>query len=318
MHEHYEDGPWREQALYVLDSRNQMLCGYKAFKSFSYQRENLILMSKGINEFGLLDLCFPSGINFPIPFFSLCYPLAVLEYIKNTNDKTILSKVSDAIYSIIKLFDSKIDENGLIANFPYPFWNFYEWSDGSHHCWETGRKPTDKYEKVYDLILNCAYIIAKKCCDELFNTKTDFTIMKSNIKKAFYNSDRGLYKLSTDSDLYSKVGNAFSILAQIDSSLDNKIIDSILHNHKLIPATLSMSGFVYDALLTKDNRYIQYVIEDIKDKYTKMLNSGATTFWETENGEADFNGVGSLCHGWSALPIYYIWLYNSFNTNRRI
>ncbi len=27
MHEHYEDCPWREQALYTMDSRNQMLCG---------------------------------------------------------------------------------------------------------------------------------------------------------------------------------------------------------------------------------------------------------------------------------------------------
>ena len=33
MHEHYEDCPWREQALYALDSRNQMLCGYYAFLS---------------------------------------------------------------------------------------------------------------------------------------------------------------------------------------------------------------------------------------------------------------------------------------------
>lgn len=32
MHEHYEDCPWREQALYTMDSRNQMLCGYYAFK----------------------------------------------------------------------------------------------------------------------------------------------------------------------------------------------------------------------------------------------------------------------------------------------
>lgn len=37
-----------------------------------------------------------------------------------------------------------------------------------------------------------------------------------------------------------------------------------------------------------------------------MLDDGATTFWETELGADDFGGAGSLCHGWSAIPIYYL------------
>jgi hypothetical protein len=36
-----------------------------------------------------------------------------------------------------------------------------------------------------------------------------------------------------------------------------------------------------------------------------MLQKDATTFWETALGDNDFDGAGSLCHGWSALPIYY-------------
>ena len=37
-----------------------------------------------------------------------------------------------------------------------------------------------------------------------------------------------------------------------------------------------------------------------------MLDEGATSFFETELGEKDFEGAGSLCHGWSgAIPIYF-------------
>lgn len=36
-----------------------------------------------------------------------------------------------------------------------------------------------------------------------------------------------------------------------------------------------------------------------------MLDQGATSFWETIKGEEDFHCAGSLCHGWSALPVYY-------------
>jgi len=42
-----------------------------------------------------------------------------------------------------------------------------------------------------------------------------------------------------------------------------------------------------------------------------MLYAGATSFWETEMGEADFSGAGSLCHGWSAAPVYYYKLLSS-------
>ena len=46
MHEHYEDCPWREQALYCMDSRNQMLFGYYAFGETRFPRANLELISK--------------------------------------------------------------------------------------------------------------------------------------------------------------------------------------------------------------------------------------------------------------------------------
>lgn len=35
-----------------------------------------------------------------------------------------------------------------------------------------------------------------------------------------------------------------------------------------------------------------------------MLFQGATSYWETSLGEADFDDTGSLCHGWSAVGCY--------------
>ena len=80
MHEHYEDCPWREQALYCMDSRNQMLCGYDAFFESDFQRANLVFISKGKRADSLLELTYPA-VNTPaIPFFSVMYPVAVYEY----------------------------------------------------------------------------------------------------------------------------------------------------------------------------------------------------------------------------------------------
>ena len=87
------------------------------------------------------------------------------------------------------------------------------------------------------------------------------------------------------------------------SAIAEKIVNE---DSLLIKNTLSMNVFRFDALLSVDkNAYTPYVLNQIDTIYGKMLNDGATTFWETELGEKDFDGAGSLCHGWSAIPIYY-------------
>lgn len=48
--------------------------------------------------------------------------------------------------------------------------------------------------------------------------------------------------------------------------------------------------------------------EGRKDEYVHFIDE----FIVTDNsnvtlsiGESDFDGAGSLCHGWSAMPVYY-------------
>ena len=68
--------------------------------------------------------------------------------------------------------------------------------------------------------------------------------------------------------------------------------------------------YKYDALLAANPDDKDFILNEIRELYGYMLDNGATTFWETIKGEADFGGAGSLCHGWSALPVYYYHLFN--------
>ena len=71
------------------------------------------------------------------------------------------------------------------------------------------------------------------------------------------------------------------------------------------PVTVRIS-LTFDALLrTNRTKYAPIILDEIDRSYLYMLRNGATTFWETIQGEADFHNAGSLCHGWSAMPIYY-------------
>lgn len=119
------------------------------------------------------------------------------------------------------------------------------------------------------------------------------------------------YKPSTLTENSSQLGNSLVIPIELG---DEELVERVLNDKEMIQATLSMRAFFYDTLLTFGDKYKTYIIDDIKQRYKKMLDNGATTFWETEKGVADFDGAGSLCHGWSTIPIYYFWLLGLVKT----
>ena len=79
VHEHYEDCPWREQALYGMDSRNQMLFGYSVFEEYELPRAGLRLLAETARADGLLDLCAPARAAITIPAFSAYWLIALKE-----------------------------------------------------------------------------------------------------------------------------------------------------------------------------------------------------------------------------------------------
>lgn len=315
MHTHYEDCPWREQSLYTLDSRNQMLFGYYAFEETDFARENLVFMSKGKLPDGMLEITYPTeNSNVAIPFFSVHLPVAVYEYIEHTNDLTIVPEVIDSMIGILKCLYSWRDGTGLITNQGKPYWNFYEWSDGNE-----GRKGFGM-EGTHDLLINCAFVHSCSCLEKICKMsgytmpEFDTEAIKKAIVENFLNRETGLYNNCLENEIYTVIGNTFAMMIGLGTEQTLKALKGEYKDAGVVPATLSMLAFVYDMILEHDKENGQaFVLEDITKNYTYMLSKGATSFWETIKGEADFHNAGSLCHGWSAIPIYY---YNRFYNDK--
>ncbi len=306
MNMHYEDTPWREQALYVLDSRNQMLCGYYAFGETKFARANLELIAKGTRPDGFLELTYPSVDGAAIPFFSVMYPVEVYEYIKYTGDKSILDTTMPTMLQIMNKFKERIEENNLIRQFDKPYWNFYEWTDGSHD--RIPHQNNYEYKDCFHLILNCAFVYSGKMFKELCDMagvpfECDFDAIKKAINDEFFDENDGSFVLRTDDRSFkSQLGNSFALLIGLG---DERTVNAIKTDKNLIETSLSMLIYKYDALLEANPDNKEFILNEIRELYGYMLDKGATTFWETILGEADFGGAGSLCHGWSALPVYY-------------
>ena len=306
MMEHYVDCPWREQALYAFDSRNQMLSGYYAFSDGNrdYARANLLLISEDRREDNLLSITYPSGTELAIPSFSLHYVTAVLEYTEHTGDTTLAKEVLPKLRSIIDAFLKRL-QGGLISRFcGENMWNFYDWSEGANY--KLGEAVGE------DLFLNCLLVIALKSHGKICQILSFFDPyeeivpqMITAIREAFL-TDKRLFKAEKTKELLTILGNSLAILAGVATNEEAKIICEKIAHGELIDCSLSAKVTEYSALISVDaEKYKPFILDEIRRDYSKMLESGSDTVWETLGGCDDFSGAGSLCHGWSAIPVYF-------------
>ena len=214
---------------------------------------------------------------------------------------------------------------GVIENFYGPdpsgricYWNYYEWSHTmSGNFGETQRR--------LECPINCYYSLSMqalaKICDAL--GKDDYAadlrarVAKLNaaIVDVFYNPENRLFESFADvhRGTYSVLNQALAVLCGAADGLDTTVIlEAMATNGRceskvpLVPNSLALNSFRFDALLAADReKYAPMILDELDRDYLHMLRAGATTFWEDLGGADAFAGAGSLCHGWSALPIYY-------------
>ena len=306
MMEHYVDCPWREQCLYAFDSRNQMLCGYYAFEggNFEYVKSNLVLMSKDKRDDGLMSICYPCGIDLTIPSFSLHYVTSVLEYIVHSGDRDIFKIVSPKLTEIINTFLSN-RENGLVCTFEGKnHWNFYDWSD--HLEGSLGGSESKKPDALINMLTIMALDSYEKICifcGEEFIYEGIANSLRTLTKSRFFDTENGVVLMNDKIKPLSLV-NSLAVLSGVVNNSEAKVICSKLANGELSPSSLSTRCFMYDALIKTDERkYKSFILNDIRKTYAPMIETG--TVWETVIGSTDFDNAGSLCHGWSGMPIYY-------------
>lgn len=309
MMEHYVDTPWREQCLYAFDARNQMLCGYYAFENgnAAYARANLKLMSEDRREDGLLSICYPCGVNLTIPSFSLHFITAAKEYLAFTGDTAFLKEIYPKILSVLQTFLLH-RKDGLVYRFGgKEHWNFYDWS-----AYAEGSLGAEGQE-LPDLFINCLFVLALENVKyiagklgEAFAYDKEIRETREAAQKAFFDKKDGVFTAEWGEKKYTVLGNALAVLSEVAAGETAKTVCEKIADGKMQDCSLSMKTFKYDALLKCDKaKYKSAVLEEIRKDYGKMLAAGATSVWETTDGASAFENAGSLCHGWSAIPIIY-------------
>ncbi len=331
MHEHYEDCPWREQALYSMDSLNQTLCGYYCFGEWEFARGSLRILGESMEEDGFLQISPPGSMDITIPYFSFQWVLALRDYLYFTKDRQFVEEMW--IY-VERLVHKRLEtlEDGLL---PVPlgekYWHFYEWSDGLDGLVEQGCKglPADAPRRVdapfqltFILMLQAVCDMAGLLQKEELQQQLKETIGQMQVAThiLFFSKERDAYLTYADErdgqwylreEAPKELVQAWAVLAGIVPGEKEAPLLETLAKNRYQGATLSMLRFKYEALLTRPEQYAEVVFDDIAARWGKMLYQGATSFWETEEGASDFGHAGSLCHGWSAMPVYFYYAYGA-------
>ena len=243
-----------------------------------------------------------------IPMYSLWWIINLRDYYFKTGDYEFLSSFRDYLKGLISQIDGVIKEDGNTA---YPF-NFIDWP--SHSREEDGSvKAKDQYAGVHALT-----VWALKCAKEIFEVlKEDDKIIVSSLVK--------LSKISHTVEKYKQI----SAIRLISGEGDEKDVKLILDGGAKGLSTF-MSYYILSSVATRG--YGKEALDMMKEYYGKMIELGATTFWEdfdiswaenagridelpnedkvdihAEYGDFCYKGFRhSFCHGWSSGVVPFL------------
>lgn len=316
MHEHYEDTPWREQALYAMDSRNQSLFGYCCFGEKDFPAAYLKLFQEGIRDDHLFELCAHAKERFTIPSFSLSWVMAARDHYLWTGDEKTARDLMGTVQEIVDGFIARIGEDG-ICRMPgdVRYWNFYEWTDGmdDQDIFVTGEG--DRRPQSADAALNLYLILAMEAAGQMLKWlgekdryRAACEELKSKVRLAFYDAAEGAVRTHPDAKHYTEFNQSMALLCGIPDEEEAAALRKRLSQKEngFVPVSLSCTLMKYEALLMEKAIYADWVLDSIREIWGRMIDQGATSFWEVEEGASAYGWAGSLCHGWSAVPVYML------------
>lgn len=322
MHEHYEDSPWREQALYAFDARNQALCGYSVFGNYDFAKTSFALLGRGIRKDGWLELCAPAKVSITIPIFSMVWISALAEHWLHSGSADLYETFSTQIASMIDEMMARQDKNTGLYRFPDApdLWHFYEWTAGLSGLSNVspGRNKAGELHAAYNLFFYEALACYSWMLGMAGNVKAVAGYKKimdelaAAIHLTYWSDAKGGYSTVLQGGESGGAHQLIQALALANALVPPEKQASVLQcltTQNFAELTLSSAVYLIKGLMAKGPAARKQLSEFIFTQWTPMVFAGATTFWETQRGAADFDHAGSLCHGWSALPIYYYHAY---------
>ncbi|MDM8006842.1 MAG: family 78 glycoside hydrolase catalytic domain [Phycisphaerae bacterium] len=327
MHDAYMDCPWREQAQWWGDARVQWRVNMAAFGDQALFRRGIRQAAQSQVHDGLTYGLFPCECHSCIlPDYTLVWVCSIWDYYFYTGDDSPIREHFDAVVKAMKWFENHAGKTHLCGFPGHGIWLFLDWAP----LFKAG------YNATFSLQYLEALQMAAKMARHLgYDSQARrYRAMAAKVGRAvvraFWDAKgRQFWEGYSPQDRrpYRQVaqhGNTYAILTGVQKPWHRQIgrrVAWILENHDRLFAANSggnvqrpgadhpiASSFFYAYVLQAlfQTGYGDQALAGIRKLWGRMLDDGATTWYESWNHGPKTYGDSSACHAWSASPTYHL------------
>ena len=305
----FEDGPKRDQRLWLGDLRLQALLAYQVCDATDLVRRCLYLHAACIDAEGMVPPCVfmhpePNFSATPIPDYAALFGATLADYVVATGDRATGHELLSLAVHQCDLMARHCDAEGVWRD-PGGQWLFIDW------CNDLDREAAEHATLAYA----CGRVaeLARELGEEavaarLLKRKGD---LLAAADARLYDAECGLYRSGPGGQL-SVASQVWMVLAgarvgAAAAALLRRVLDDPA---ALRPGCPYLQHHLVEALLSSG--CVREARDEIERVWGGMLDRGADTFWEVFD-PADAHRspyrshlFNSYCHAWSCTPAWFI------------
>lgn len=298
------DGIKRDRWVWSADFYQSIFVNRYLFLDQDLEKRTLIALG------GKKPFC--SHIN-TIMDYTFFWFISLYEYYKTYGDIDFIRQMEPQMQEVMTFCLGRCDSDGFMREKPGD-WIFIDWADMD----KTGALCGEQI--LFAKALECFSLLCEAigCDDRKCGERSK--AVRQNILKYFYDEPSGVFIDSYESGKRN-ITRQCNILAYLflpcNERLKKNIYEKVILNAKVPPITTPYFKF-YENRVHCEEHNTGLLEASLRDYFGAMLKLGATTFYEefdpSKSGTEHFAMYGhayekSLCHAWSASPVYLLGHY---------
>lgn len=309
MQTSFEDGPRRDQRLWVGDLRLQALANYASFRNNDLVKRCLYLFAAYRDRDGLVAACvyekpYPRYGGMHIVDYAALFNVTLRDYLDATGDVATARDLWPVAQRQLELIERWINPAGLFVD-PGNMWIFIDWSS-----------KLDKGAAIQGLLTfawKATAGLARRLglTQEADHLSRRAAMMTAAGRAAYWDAASGRV-LSGTARQVSWAGASWMMLGGLLSPREgrNALRAALADPAAIRPSTPYLYHYVVEALIACGEKTRALAL--LESYWGAMIDAGADTFWEVFDPANPLSSpygdihINSYCHAWSCTPSYFL------------